>query len=66
MPHQPARSRQLQTAFQDSQAALLAYYQTAAGGGLSPAAAQEKVTEGYHTAVAPFCAAGARAFFSQF
>jgi len=57
---------ELQTAFQGSQAALLAYYQTAAGGGLSPAAAQEKVTEGYHMAVAPFCAAGARAFFSQF
>jgi hypothetical protein len=57
---------ELQTAFQDSQAELLAYYQTAAGGGLSPAAAQEKVIEGYHVAVTPFCAAAARAFFSQF
>jgi Secretory lipase len=56
----------LQVAFQASEAAELAYLQTAAGGGLSPTAAQAQVIEGYHTAVAPFCAAGARAFFSQF
>jgi Prolyl oligopeptidase family len=57
---------ELQAAFQTSQAQLLAYYQTPAGGGLSPAAAEAMVIEGYHSAVAPFCAAGARAFFSQF
>ena len=56
----------LQTGFQTNQAELFAYYQTAAGGGLSPAAAQQKVTQGYHMAVAPFCTAAARAFFSQF
>jgi hypothetical protein len=55
----------LQIAFQASEAAELAYLQTAAGGGLSSAAAQAQVIEGYHTAVAPFCAAGARAFFAQ-
>jgi hypothetical protein len=56
----------LQVAFQQSEAAELAYLHTAAGGGLSAAAAQALVTEGYHSAVAPFCAAGARAFFAQF
>jgi hypothetical protein len=57
---------ELQLAFQASQAAELAYLQTAAGGGLSLAAAEAQVIEGYHSAVAPFCAAGARAFFSEF
>jgi len=57
---------ELQTAFQASEAALLAYYQTAAGGGLSPTAAEEAVIENYHDDVAPFCTAAARAFFSQF
>jgi hypothetical protein len=56
----------IQAGFQLSQAALLAYLQTPAGGGLSPLAAAETVIEGYHTAVAPFCVAAARAFFSQF
>jgi hypothetical protein len=55
----------IQTGFQASQAAQLAYYESAAGGGLSPAAAQLLLVEGYHGAVAPFCAAAARAFFSQ-
>jgi len=55
----------LQTGFQDSQAALLLYYESAAGGSLSPAAAEQLIVEGYHGAVAPFCAAAARAFFSQ-
>jgi hypothetical protein len=55
----------LQTGFQASQAAQLAYYESAAGGGLSPAAAQLLIVEGYHGSVAPFCAAAARAFFSQ-
>ncbi len=53
-----------QTGFQASQAAQLAYYESPAGGGLSPAAAQLLLIEGYHGAVAPFCAAAARAFFS--
>jgi hypothetical protein len=57
---------ELQTAFQASEAALLAYYQTSAGGGLSPTAAEEAVVENYHEDVAPFCTAAARAFFSQF
>lgn len=56
----------LQTGFQESEAALLAYYQTAAGGGLSLAEAEAAVIENYHTDVAPFCTAAARAFFSQF
>ena len=56
----------LQAGFQESEAAELAYLQTAAGGGLTLAAAQAQVIEGYHSAVAPFCAAGARAFFAEF
>jgi hypothetical protein len=56
----------LQAGFQESEVAELAYLQTAAGGGLSLPAAEAQVIEGYHSAVAPFCAAGARAFFSQF
>jgi hypothetical protein len=55
----------VQVGFQESQAAQLAYYQTAAGGGLSLAAAEQLIVEGYHTSVAPFCAAAARAFFSE-
>jgi pimeloyl-ACP methyl ester carboxylesterase len=55
----------VQTGFQESQAAQLAYYESAAGGSLSPAAAEELIVEGYHTSVAPFCAAAARAFFSE-
>ena len=55
----------LQTGFQDSQAAQLAFYESAAGGSLSPAAAQQLIVENYHTSVAPFCTAAARAFFSQ-
>ena len=57
---------QIQAGFQASQAALLAFYESAAGGGLSPAAAQSQVIAAYHTNVAPFCSAAARAFFSQF
>jgi hypothetical protein len=55
----------VQAGFQESQAAQLAYYQTPAGGGLSLAAAEQLIVEGYHTSVAPFCAAAARAFFSE-
>ena len=54
----------LQTGFQDSQAAQLAFYESAAGGSLSPAAAQQLIVQGYHASVAPFCSAAARAFFS--
>jgi hypothetical protein len=55
----------LQTGFQASQAAELAYYQTAAGGGLSLTQAEQMIVENYHTSVAPFCVAAARAFFNQ-
>jgi hypothetical protein len=55
----------IQTGFQASQAAELVYLQTAAGGGLSLAGAEQAIIEGYHTSVAPFCVAAARAFFSQ-
>jgi acetyl esterase/lipase len=54
----------LQTGFQESQAAQLAFYESPAGGSLSPAAAQQLIVEGYHASVAPFCSAAARAFFS--
>jgi hypothetical protein len=57
---------ELQTAFQASQVALLAYLQTPAGGGLTLAEAEEYVIENYHSNVAPFCTAAARAFFSKF
>ena len=56
----------IQEGFQASQAALLAFYQTAAGGGLTPAEAQQQIVQDYHTAVAPICSLAARAFFSQF
>jgi hypothetical protein len=55
----------IQAGFQSSQAAQLQFYESAAGGSMSPAAAQLLIVEGYHTSVAPFCAAAARAFFSQ-
>jgi hypothetical protein len=54
-----------QSGFQGSQAAQLAFYESAAGGSLSPTAAQQLIVQGYHTAVAPFCSAAARAFFNQ-
>lgn len=54
----------IQTGFQQSQAAQLAYYESPAGGSLSPAAALQLIVEGYHGSVAPFCSAAARAFFS--
>jgi hypothetical protein len=56
----------VQQGFQDSQKALLQFYQSTAGGGLSLAAAQQAVVQNYHTNVAPFCSLAARAFFSQF
>ncbi|HEY6482209.1 MAG TPA: prolyl oligopeptidase family serine peptidase [Steroidobacteraceae bacterium] len=56
----------VQTGFQTSEAQLLAFYETTGGGGLSPAQAQQRLVQGYHSAVAPFCAVAARSFFSQF
>lgn len=56
----------IQAGFSASQAALLAYYQSADGGGLSLPAAQAAVIENYHTNVAPFCSLAARSFFSKF
>jgi hypothetical protein len=57
---------QIQGGFQLSQAQLLAFYESAAGGGLSPQAAALQLVQGYHTNVAPFCALAARSFFTQF
>ncbi len=56
----------IQKGFQDSELALLAYYQTAAGGGLSLTAAEQQLVENYHVDVAPFCSLAARSFFGQF
>jgi len=56
----------LQTAFQEFEAGTVAELQTAAGGGLTLEAAEAQVLENYHTDVQPFCALGARAFFSHF
>jgi hypothetical protein len=56
----------VQAGFQANQTALLQYYMSAAGGSLSLAAAEQQLVQGYHTAVAPFCAVAARSFFSQF
>jgi hypothetical protein len=55
----------VQVGFQASQAAQLAFYESAAGGGLLPQQAAEMLVQGYHTSVAPFCAVAARSFFSQ-
>jgi Prolyl oligopeptidase family len=56
----------IQGGFIASQAALLAFYQTAAGGGLTLAQAEQQVVQGYHGNVAPFCAVAARSFFANF
>jgi poly(3-hydroxybutyrate) depolymerase len=56
----------IQTGFQTSQAQLLAFYESTAGGGLTQAQAQQQLVLGYHGNVAPFCTLAARAFFSQF
>lgn len=55
----------IQTAFQASETALLAYYQTPAGGSLSASAAAAQVIENYHVDVAPFCALAAKSFFGS-
>ena len=57
----------IQGAFQATQAQQFALLQTAAGGGLSPAAAQQVLLQAYHgSAVPPFCSLAVRTFFSQF
>ena len=56
----------IQTAFQTAAAQLIAFYESAAGGGLSPTAAAQKAITGYHSAVAPFCTLAARSFFANF
>jgi hypothetical protein len=56
----------IQGGFIASQAALLAFYQTAAGGGLTLPQAEQLLVQGYHGAVAPFCAVAARSFFANF
>ncbi len=56
----------LQSGFIASQAAQLAFFESAAGGGLSAAAAAQKVIQNYHSAVAPFCSVAARSFFGNF
>jgi len=57
---------QIQGGFIASQTELLAFYQSAAGGSLTLAQAEQQLVEGYHTAVAPFCALAARSFFANF
>ena len=57
----------IQAGFQQSQVQLLAYLQTAAGGALSLAEAEQALIQEYHgTSVPPFCSLAARTFFSQF
>jgi hypothetical protein len=56
----------IQTGFIQSQAQLLAYYQSAAGGSLSLEAAEVQVVENYHGNVLPYCVLAAYAFFSHF
>jgi hypothetical protein len=56
----------VQEGFQESQAQTLAFYQTAAGGGMTLAEAEQTIAENYHVSVFPFCALAARSFFSQF
>jgi dienelactone hydrolase len=55
----------IQVAFKASQAALLQYYESPAGGSLPPAAAEAQVIANYHVNVSPFCTLAARSFFSQ-
>jgi hypothetical protein len=56
----------LQAAFLASGEALLAYYESPAGGSLSATAAEEEIAASYHVDVAPFCVAAAASFFSKF
>jgi hypothetical protein len=56
----------IQQGFINSQTALLAFYMSAAGGGLTLAQAEQQLVLGYHGNVAPFCAVAARSFFANF
>jgi hypothetical protein len=56
----------IEAGFQVSEAQELAYLQTAAGGALTLAEAEQDLIEGYHVAVDPFCALAARSFFAPF
>jgi hypothetical protein len=56
----------IQAGFVASQDSLLAFYLSAAGGGLTLAQAELLLVQGYHVAVAPFCALAARSFFANF
>lgn len=56
----------IQAGFIASQAELLGFYESPAGGGLSLPAAQQQLIQNYHSNVAPFCSLAARSFFSQF
>ncbi len=53
----------IQAGFQASQAALLEFYESTAGGGLSATEAQEQVVANTHQNEAPFCMLAARSFF---
>jgi pimeloyl-ACP methyl ester carboxylesterase len=57
---------EIQGGFQASQAALLAYYESAAGGSQSAADAENLIVQNYHTNVAPFCVVAASSFFGNF
>jgi dienelactone hydrolase len=56
----------VQTAFQEAGAAQLAFYMSAAGGGLTLTQAEDLLIQNYHSSVEPFCEVAARTFFSQF
>ncbi len=56
----------IQAGFVASQDSLLAFYMSAAGGGLTLAQAEQLLVQGYHVGVAPFCALAARSFFANF
>ncbi|MGO8976706.1 MAG: alpha/beta hydrolase family protein [Steroidobacteraceae bacterium] len=56
---------ELQGAFQAHQASVLAFYESAAGGSLSPTAAEFMVVAQTHAAEAPFCSVAARSFFTE-
>jgi hypothetical protein len=57
----------IQAGFQASQTQEFAFLQTAAGGGLTAAAAQQALLQSYHgSSVPPFCSLAARLFFSNF
>lgn len=56
----------IQGAFQANETNEIAFWQTPAGGSLNATQAQTQFLEGYHAAVAPFCALAMRAFFSNF